>query len=85
MKHSMAPYILVGGRAAKVTRPKHDIPALVKALRQRLGLTQEQFAQTVGVTYSTVNHWENAKRIPQPYLVLWLLEMKDGMDGQKST
>ena len=34
-----------------------DIPALVRELRQRLDLTQEQFAQRVGVTYSTVNHW----------------------------
>ena len=31
-----------------------NIPALVKGLRQRLGLTQEQFAHEVGVTFSTV-------------------------------
>ena len=53
-----------------------DIPALIKALRKRLGLTQEQFAQRVGVTYSTVNHWENGKRVPQPFLVNRLLEIK---------
>ncbi len=33
-----------------------DIRALIRELRQRLDLTQEQFAQKVGVTYSTVNH-----------------------------
>ncbi len=53
-----------------------DIPALIKALRERTGLTQEQFAQKVGVTYSTVNHWENGKRVPQPFLVRRLLEIK---------
>lgn len=53
-----------------------DIPALIKTLRKRLGLTQEQFAQRVGVTYSTVNHWENGKRVPQPFLVKRLLEIK---------
>lgn len=57
-----------------------DIPTLVKRLRERLRLTQEQFAQKVGVTYSTVNHWENGKRTPQPYLVKRLLEMKEELD-----
>ena len=58
-----------------------DIPALVKDLRRRLELTQEQFAQRVGVTYSTVNHWENGKRSPQPYLVQRLLELKRELDA----
>ena len=29
-----------------------DIPRLAKYLRERLGLTQEQFAHEVGVTFS---------------------------------
>ncbi len=60
-----------------------DIPALVKMLRTHLGMTQEQFAQKVGVTYSTVNHWENGKRAPQPFLVRRLLEMKDELDKEQ--
>ena len=59
-----------------------DIPALVKGLRRRLGLTQEQFAQEVGVTYSTVNRWENGKRRPQPFLVKRLVEMHEGLDAR---
>jgi len=59
-----------------------DIPALVKVLRERLRLTQEQFAQKVGVTYSTVNHWENGKRAPQPFLVRRLLELKEEIEAQ---
>lgn len=54
-----------------------DIPRLVKELRERLQLTQEQFALKVGVTYSTVNHWENGKRMPQPFLIRRLLELKE--------
>jgi len=54
-----------------------DVPALIKELRRFLGLTQEQFAQKVGVTYSTVNHWENGKRVPQPFLLRRLLELKE--------
>jgi len=62
---------------------KNDhIPALIKELRERLDLTQEQFAQRVGVTYSTVNHWENGKRTPQPYLIRRLLELKQELDQQ---
>ncbi len=60
-----------------------DIPALIKELRDRLHLTQEQFAQRVGVTYSTVNHWENGKRTPQPFLVRRLLEMKAELDAKQ--
>lgn len=62
---------------------KEDIPALVKDLRQLLELTQEQFAQEVGVTCSTINHWENGKRIPQPFLLRRLLEMKDELDERE--
>jgi putative transcriptional regulator len=60
-----------------------DIPALVKELRERLRMTQEQFAQKVGVTYSTVNRWENGNRMPQPFLVRRLLELKEELDGKK--
>jgi transcriptional regulator with XRE-family HTH domain len=59
-----------------------DIPALIRELRQRLDLTQEQFAQKVGVTYSTVNHWENGKRVPLPFLVKRLVEIKEELDSR---
>jgi len=61
-----------------------DIPALIRELRQQLNLTQEQFAQKVGVTYSTVNHWENGKRTPQPYLVQRLVELKKEADAEEA-
>ncbi len=53
-----------------------NVPALVKSLRKSLGLTQEQFAKEVGVTFSTVNQWENGHRQPQPFLLNRLVEMK---------
>lgn len=56
--------------------PERDVPTLVKRLRAQMGLTQEQFAQTVGVTYSTINQWENSRRHPQPYLWNRLLEIE---------
>jgi len=45
-----------------------DIPALIRELRQPMNLRQEQFAQKVDVTYSTVKHQENGKRVPLPFL-----------------
>jgi DNA-binding XRE family transcriptional regulator len=61
---------------------KQEIPPLIRELRQRLELTQEQFAQKVGVTYSTVNHWENGKRVPLPFLIRRLFDMKEELDAQ---
>ncbi len=36
----------------------------VKALRCRLKLTQTEFARTLGVSFATVNRWENGKTRP---------------------
>lgn len=54
-----------------------DVPILIKKLRDRLGLTQEQFAQKVGVTFSTINNWEKGTRTPHPFLFQRLLEMAE--------
>lgn len=59
-----------------------QIPVLIKELRERMDLTQERFAQKVGVTYSTVNHWENGKRVPLPFLLRRLIEMRDELDAE---
>lgn len=59
-----------------------DVRALIKALRRRFGLTQEQFAAKVGVTYGTVNNWENGKRMPLPFLLRRLIEMRDELEAQ---
>jgi DNA-binding transcriptional regulator YiaG len=33
--------------------------SMIATLRQRLSMTQEEFAHAIGVTVSTVNRWEN--------------------------
>ena len=63
--------------------PQTDVTLLVSELRRRLGITQEQFAREVGVTYSTVNNWENGKRTPQPFLLRRLQEMKGELDARE--
>jgi putative transcriptional regulator len=37
---------------------------LIRSLRQKLGMTQEEFAHEIAVTVSTVNRWENAHAEP---------------------
>ncbi|MGH7962701.1 MAG: helix-turn-helix domain-containing protein [Candidatus Binatia bacterium] len=39
-------------------------PKAIKGLRQRLHLTQEVFARILGVSFATVNRWENGKTVP---------------------
>jgi DNA-binding transcriptional regulator YiaG len=51
-----------------------SIPVLVKETRKRLGLTQLQFAKTLGVSFQSVNRWERNKTKPLP-IVLKLLEV----------
>ena len=46
--------------------PQADIPRLVRALRERTGLTQEKFAAKLGVTFPTINRWENGRARPSP-------------------
>jgi len=48
------------------TMKTENIAKTVKELRSLLGLTQEQFAAKVGVTFSTVNRWENGRGLPSP-------------------
>lgn len=55
----------------------NNISNLVKELRDKLGLTQEQFARKVGVTFSTINNWERGNRTPHPFLLQRLLEMAE--------
>jgi len=44
--------------------PGPPAPQAVRALRMRLGLTQEEFAHAIAVTVSTVNRWENGHARP---------------------
>lgn len=43
-----------------------ETAALVRETRQRLGLTQTQFAQILGVSFQSVNRWENGRTKPLP-------------------
>ncbi|MEP0858525.1 helix-turn-helix transcriptional regulator [Trichocoleus sp. DQ-U1] len=46
-----------------------EIAALVRETRYRLGLTQLQFAQKLGVWFQSVNRWENGRTQPLPIVL----------------
>jgi len=58
-----------------------EVGKLIRELRLLTGLTQEQFAAALGVTFPTVNRWENGRNQPSPIAMKQiekaLLEMGD--------
>jgi putative transcriptional regulator len=46
-----------------IRRPE-NFPETVKGVRQQLGLSQEELAHALGVSFATVNRWENGKTAP---------------------
>jgi putative transcriptional regulator len=45
-------------------KTKDDFSGRFKELRERLHLTQEAMAETLGVGFATVNRWENGWTAP---------------------
>ena len=43
-----------------------NISRVERELRERTGLTQEKFAARLGVTFPTINRWENGRAKPSP-------------------
>ncbi len=45
---------------------QYNMAKLVRELRELTGLTQEKFAARLGVTFPTINRWENDRAKPSP-------------------
>ncbi len=54
-------------RLLVMTQP--EIGKLVRSLRLETGLTQEKFAAQLGVSFPTINRWENNRAKPSPLAV----------------
>ena len=54
-----------------------DLMKIIRDLRTKWGLSQEQFAAKVGVTFSTVNRWENGRGTPSPLAMRRIEELRD--------
>ncbi len=51
-----------------------DFNQILKNVRKELNITQEQLAQGLSISFSTVNRWENAKTAPSKLAKLRLIE-----------
>lgn len=56
-----------------------DMALLVRELREGMGLTQEKFAAKLGVTFPTINRWENGRSKPSPLALQRIKELLQGM------
>ncbi len=61
-----------------------DLRRLVRSLRERLGLTQERFAVKLGVTFASVNRWENGRARPSRLAMKQIEEQLREMGKQGS-
>ena len=47
-----------------ITLPARVLAILIKESRVQLALSQEDLAREIGVSYATVNRWENGRFMP---------------------
>ena len=47
-----------------MARAPENFAEMVKEVRKQLGLSQEELAHELGVSFATINRWENAKTVP---------------------
>ncbi|WP_281914831.1 helix-turn-helix domain-containing protein, partial [Caldimonas thermodepolymerans] len=63
-----------------------DFPAILRATRAALNLTQEQLAERLGVSFATVNRWEGGGTKPQRAAqeAILALAREAGVEGAES-
>ena len=66
-----------------MTRDGIETNKIVKELRTRMGLTQEELAAEIGVTVSTVNRWENSRSKPNRLALRRIEELKAKHDRKR--
>ena len=59
-----------------------SLSALVKEIRRQLSLSQEDLARLLGVSYATVNRWENGLSKPSKLAKAQLESFCKEMTGQ---
>jgi|GEM_PF-1311447 len=60
---AVAPAVLMIGLVMSDFKPP-EFSRLVQEMRQRSGLTQAGLAARIGVSYYSINRWENQKTLP---------------------
>jgi len=63
--------------------PAQDYSTQIKRLRARLGLTQVALAKSLGVSFPTINRWENGKARPSQLSWNQILKLAGGLDDDR--
>lgn len=63
---------------------REDIPAIIADIREKLNLSQEEMAAKLGVSFSTVNGWENGRRKPRKKQAGKIMEMAEQAAGMET-
>lgn len=56
-----------------------QVAAMIRDIRQQIGLSQEKFAAKLGVTFPTVSRWERQKGLPSPLAYTRIEELLESM------
>ena len=67
------------------TSPPADYPDQIKRLRGALGLTQQALAQRLGVSFATVNRWENGQTKPSQLSWNQLQNLEAGVEQEPTS
>jgi putative transcriptional regulator len=69
----------------EMSNSEEQIAQHVLEIRLEMGLTQEQFAAKLGVSFPTVNRWENKKTKPSPLAIQKLQKILSALKKKKNT
>lgn len=65
--------------------PEPNYSVRIRRLREKLGLTQVQLARSLGVSFASVNRWENEQAIPGALARQQLLRLEtSGLEGRRT-
>jgi putative transcriptional regulator len=59
-----------------------NYPVLVKTIRKQLALSQEDLAREIGVSFTTINRWENGLSKPSKLAKTQFAAFCEKMTGQ---
>lgn len=68
-----------------MSNSQEQIAQHVLEIRREMNLTQEQFAEKLGVSFPTVNRWENKKTKPSPLAIQKLQKLLSVLKKKKSS
>ena len=78
--HGCVWYTVIMPSTTSIHLPR-DYPQRVRNARELIGLTQAKFAELVGVSYATVNRWENRQSRPNNLAWERILQLESSADG----